>query len=351
MTREEGVAQVYEDGGHVVILGAGASIASSIRNPESGGKRLPSMDNFVEVVGLSDIIARIPEHLLDTHFEKLYGKLYEENPRSGLILEIEERIRRYFSDMRLPEAPTIYDYLVLSLRERDLIATFNWDPFLHQAWVRNAGFTLNLPHLSFLHGNVALGYGAEGKRSGPVNGDGLVPTGLLCPIGQKNYTDDGFIAGQWERVRHWMGRESGTVRATVFGYGAPVSDVEAVSLFNGAWGTPDDKAMEQFEVIDTAPENLLRQRWGGFIHAHHYDIENSYFNSSLANNPRRTSESYFSAHRPISPRQAFRSNNPVPQGFRTLEELWEWHRPLIEAERRKGRERGQPPTDGLLPLR
>lgn len=38
MTKEEGIEQVYGGGGHVVILGAGASIASSLRNPEKNGK-------------------------------------------------------------------------------------------------------------------------------------------------------------------------------------------------------------------------------------------------------------------------------------------------------------------------
>ena len=53
MTKEEGIEQVFGGGGHVVILGAGASIASTLRNPERHGKLLPSMDNFIELVGLS----------------------------------------------------------------------------------------------------------------------------------------------------------------------------------------------------------------------------------------------------------------------------------------------------------
>ena len=52
---------VYGGGGHVVILGAGASIASTLRNPEPSGKQLPSMDNFIDVVGLSDIVDYLPE--------------------------------------------------------------------------------------------------------------------------------------------------------------------------------------------------------------------------------------------------------------------------------------------------
>ncbi|QHC84730.1 hypothetical protein AS589_08000 [Empedobacter brevis] len=338
MTREEGIKQVFSSGGHVVILGAGASIASTFRNSELNGKRLPSMDNFMEIVGLTDLLEQIPEHLLDTNFERLYGNLHKENSQSEIILEIERRIQHYFGDMKLPEEPTIYDYMVLALRGKDLIATFNWDPFLYQAWVRNREFTKDLPRLSFLHGNVAIGYSTEDKRCGPVgyqmheDGGVFEPTKLLYPVEQKNYTDDEFINKEWERVKFWLSKESGTVRATIFGYGAPVSDIEAVSLLNNAWGTPDQRAMEQFEIIDITPEDILRDRWNGFIHTHHYDIIDNYFESSLALNPRRTSESYFSHYQPLTPSEAFRKNNPVPQDFSTLKELWAWHKPLIEAE-------------------
>lgn len=344
MTIEEGIKQVYGGGGHVVILGAGASIASTFRNEELNGKKLPSMDNFIEIVGLEDLIETVPAELRDNNFEKLYGKLHNADANSEILKEIENRIQKYFGDMKLPEGPTIYDYMILALRGKDLIATFNWDPFLYQAWVRNGKFTKDLPHLSFLHGNVAIGYSIEDKRCGPVgyqmrvDGGVFEPTKLLYPVEQKNYTDDEFINTEWDRVKYWLSKDRGTVRATIFGYGAPVSDVEAVSLLNGAWGTPDERDMEQFEVIDITPEDILRNRWDSFIHTHHYDITDDYFGSSLANNPRRTSESYFSHYKPMTPSEAFRRNNPVPQDFRTLEELWDWHRPLIEAEEVKSKE-------------
>ena len=41
----------------------------------------------------------------------------------------------YFAMLRLPDSPTLYDYLILSTM--DIIATFNWDPFLLQAYVCN----------------------------------------------------------------------------------------------------------------------------------------------------------------------------------------------------------------------
>ncbi len=351
MNREEGINQVYSGGGHVVILGAGASIASTIRNPEKNGKKLPSMDNFVEVVGLEDIVEKIPENLRVDNFENLYGNLHKEDSNSDQIKEIEKRILEYFGGMKLPDEPTIYDYLILSLRGKDLIATFNWDPFLYQAFVRNSIFTNDLPRLSFLHGNVAIGYSKEDKRCGPVgmyirhDGGYMEPSKLLYPVEQKNYTDDEFINMEWERIKYWLSKDSGTVRATIFGYGAPISDVEAVSLLNNAWGSSTERNMEQFEVIDISPEDELRKRWNGFIHSHHYDITNDYFNSSLAKNPRRTSESYFSHYKPMTPSMAFRSNNPVPNDFKTLEELWDWHRPLIEAEKRKEEEKNQKKED------
>jgi len=341
MTIEQGINQVYGGGGHVVILGAGASIASTLRNPEKNGKRLPSMDNFVDVLDLHDIVDKVPIQLKANNFEKLFGNLHREDPNSDLILEIETRIREYFGSMQLPDEPTIYDYLLLSLRGKDLIATFNWDPFLYQAFNRNYEFTNDLPKFSFLHGNVAIGYSKEDKKSGAAgmymrnDGGYMEPTTLLYPVEQKNYNGDEFISMEWEKIKFWLSKKSKTVRATIFGYGAPISDVEAVSLLNDSWGTPEERNMEQFEVIDISPEEELRKKWNGFIHSHHYDITNSYFNSSLAANPRRTSESYFSHYKPLTPSQAFRSNNPVPQNFKTLEELWEWHKPLIEAENRK----------------
>src|SRR5690606_24545958 len=128
-TKEDRIKTVMGGGGHVVILGAGASIASTIRNPELSGKKLPSMDNFIDVVGLRDIVERLPEKLVANNFETLYSNLHKDNPQSEEILEIETRVFDYFKDMKLPNEPTIYDYLVLSLRPKDLIATFNWDPF------------------------------------------------------------------------------------------------------------------------------------------------------------------------------------------------------------------------------
>lgn len=68
-TKEDRIKTVMGGGGHVVILGAGASIALTMRNQELSGKKLPSMDNFIDVVGLSDIVDKLPEKLKAKNFE------------------------------------------------------------------------------------------------------------------------------------------------------------------------------------------------------------------------------------------------------------------------------------------
>ncbi len=176
MSKEQGIQTVYGGGRHVVILGAGASIAATRRNAERGGKQLPSMDNLVQVVGLEDIVEGLPDHLKAANFEELYGKVYN-NPESEAVAEINRRVHAYFSAMKLPDEPTIYDYLILSLKDKDLIATFNWDPFLYQAFCRNHHVAA-MPHICFLHGNVAIGYSKKDKTSGPV---GVYSRGSFAP--------------------------------------------------------------------------------------------------------------------------------------------------------------------------
>jgi len=335
LTKEDRIKTVFGGGGHVVILGAGASIALTNRNPELSGKKLPSMDNFIDVVGLQDIVDNLSDKLKAKNFEELYSKLHADNPTSDEIIEIENRVQSYFKDMKLPNEATLYDYLVLSLRPRDLIATFNWDPFLFEAFCRNRQVA-DMPYLAFLHGTVALGYSKEDKRSGPAGwysptGNYLEPTRLLYPVDKKNYNQDEFINKEWTRVKYWLNAES-TKRVTIFGYGAPASDIEAVKLLNDAWGTSDERNMEQFEIVDIREEEIVKKSWGSFIHTHHYDYSTDYFKSSLAYNPRRTSESYFQHIQPFSPDEAFSESNPVPPNIKTLEELWTWHKPLIDAE-------------------
>jgi len=338
MSREEGIKKVMGGGRHLVILGAGASIASCIHNPEKNGQELPSMLNLVDVVGLNDIVDDIPENLRDENFEVLYSKLHDDNPESERIKEIEHRVKEYFRTLKLPDTPTIYDYMLMALRSKDQIATFNWDPFLYLAYNRCSAFTKNLPYLCFLHGCAGLGYNPDMKRSGPAGMYGdkectkyFAQTKLLYPVTNKDYSSDEFAKEQWKWATDIMGSKD-TWRFTVFGYGAPETDVQAMSLLNDAWGMGADRNMEQVEMINIEDEDRCKRKWNGFIHSHHYDYGTSYFDSVLAHYPRRTCESYQHHYIPLSASEAFQESNPIPPDIKTLEELWEWHQPLIDAE-------------------
>jgi hypothetical protein len=296
------------------------------------------MDNFIDVVGLRGILDSAGSDCHTGNFEEIYSCLYSKDRSSRTIQEIGQKVFDYFSGLRLPEAPTIYDYLLLALRPQDLIATFNWDPFLYRAFVRNRRFTDALPRLSFLHGSVAVGYSAKDQRAGPVGmrsratGDEFVPTPLLYPVTHKNYSQSEFITHEWERLRVWL---EDAKRFTIFGYSAPVTDVEAVDLMTNAWGNPQQRNLEQIEIIDIQPEEVLAERWQRFIHTHHYACFNSYFQSSLALFPRRTGERFVRQFFGATPGEVFQEPNPVPQRFDTLEALWAWHKALLDAENKR----------------
>lgn len=337
MTRQEEIERVNAGGIHLVILGAGASRASTIRNPEKNGRQLPLMNNMVDVVGLNDIVDTLPDHIktLKDKFEQLYSVLYDTEGFEDIYKNIETRIYNYFKALELPDEPTIYDYLVLSLRhKKDVIATFNWDPFLYQAYVRN-GALIDSPGLLFLHGTVALWFNKFDGTSGPAEFfskntyDYWEPIQLLYPVNKKDYNSNTYIKNQW----HWLAEElKDAKRVTIFGYSAPDTDIEAIKLLKAAWGTSSQRNLEQFELIDVREKDEVIKSWRGFIHSHHYDYCTSFFKSSIAMHPRRSVESYRHWASTLKPSEAFQEGNPVPQDVKSLKELWDWYKPLIQQE-------------------
>lgn len=325
-------------GMHLVILGAGASIASCLRNPEFHGKQLPSMNGLSDVIDLSDILSQVPQNLLCNNFEELYGNIYEWDKSSPLLEEINNRIYTYFRELELPKEPTIYDYLIMSLREKDVIATFNWDPFLYQAWWRNY-YHGSSPQLIFLHGNVAIGYNEENNGIGWAGTIGKIhkkyytPTQLMFPIKHKNYKEDRFIIREWNHLNNCLQYAQ---KVTIFGYSAPKSDVEAISAMQLAWGSPLKRNMEQFEFIDIRSEQDIIDSWSSFIHSHHYDFCTDFFQSSLAQYPRRTFEAHMLQILPITPEEAFVEPLPIPHNeIHSFEDMWAWYAPLIAKEELK----------------
>src|SRR5690606_7850633 len=273
---------------HVVILGAGASIAAYIDWGRTGSA-LPSMQDLVDVLSLREEIPKTGYDAQDLNFESFYDDLASSGKHEGLRRLIESRVYTYFASLSLPDHPTIYDYLVLSLREKDIIATFNWDSFLLQAYMRNEAVAgSRRPRIAFLHGNVGIGICEKDRVSG-VNGrscsrcgEKLVPSKLLYPVKQKDYTSNAYIKGEWDALRWHLER---AYYLTVFGYSAPKTDVEARSLMLDVWKYNKTLELAEVDVIDVKERDEVEKNWEEFFFSHHYAIIDNIFNSYLFGHP------------------------------------------------------------------
>ena len=138
---------------HVVLLGAGASRAA-FPDGDGRGRPVPLMSELPDLLGPSwtDLVARASPPV--NGFEPQFIWLRSLDRYADCLHDIERSLFDYFVNLTLPDHATIYDHLVLGLRRKDLIATFNWDPFLLLAHKRNRLPDLNLPDIRFLHGCV-----------------------------------------------------------------------------------------------------------------------------------------------------------------------------------------------------
>jgi hypothetical protein len=314
---------------HVVILGAGASLATC-PNGDAFGRRLPLMCNLVEVVGLG--------HLLKSHgvndgfddFEALYDRLSSDSRYSSLLSKVEQGVHNYFSEMRLPPEVTIYDKILLSLRSKDVIATFNWDPFLGEAIKRNRDIS-DLPRILFLHGNVDVGVCIEHRLKGflehtcNVCKRPLSPTPLLFPVKQKNYASSPFISAEWEELKSYM--EYAYV-VTVFGYSAPVADQEAKKLLLDAWQNNSTNELAEIEIIDIRPRDEIVRNWSPFLVRQHYSVFDDVNKSLSFTHVRRSCEAFAMATLQQHPWKENRY--PAAQDLR---EIKKWMQPLLDEER------------------
>lgn len=319
---------------HLVLLGAGASLAA-FPNGEKNGIELPLMINFVETVnGLSDYLNKYGIDYREKNFEDLYSSLYAESRYNEIRQALEELIYSYFARMELPNEPTLYDHLVLSLTGRDVVATFNWDPFLWQAMCRNRHRVGddNLPWSFYLHGNTAIGVCTKhekiqiGHRGCPCS-KCRMPLGrskLLHPIGKKDYNSDPYIKSSWNGVKSCL---ESAYMFTIFGYGAPSSDVEAVDLLSEAWGNKYKRNMEQIEIVDIVDEKALCKRWDRFIHTHHYDAHSDFYSSMIGKCSRRSADASSNANYNCIAWEEY----PIPKNA-SWDELDEWLKPYIEVE-------------------
>lgn len=304
---------------HVVVLGAGASRAAC-PNGDKHGKALPLMADFAECTGLASMLSGWG---IDParNFEDTYSDLHDASETTKLA-QLNQAVETYFDALELPDHPTLYDHLVLSLSGSDIIATFNWDPLLLQAFRRNGKLGLSMPKLAFLHGNLRAGYCKKDRVLGlagyPCSRCG-VPfkrTPLLYPVRNKDYARDPAIASQWELLKRGFSK---AFMITIFGYSGPKTDKEAIAAMSQAWGKPLEREMEQTAFITRQSENEINDAWDAFIHTHHYEVQSDFYDSWIANHPRRTGEAYLSQYLDAE----FIENNPIPRkaGF---SELHEW---------------------------
>ena len=313
---------------HTFILGAGASCAS-FPNGDKYGKEIPLMNNFIDVLGLDIFFEQNQVEISSRNIEAIYSELVEEKNNVGLVKELNNKIRHYFSSLVIPDEVTLYDELILSLQAKDAIFTFNWDPLLSQAYSRNL-CVKELPKIHFLHGNVSIGICEKDKHSGYLGnscskcGQPFSPINLLYPVKNKDYTSDPFIKSEWDSLDRCV-KESFYI--TIFGYSAPKTDVEAVSLLETAWRRNSRYEFNEVNIVDILPRANVENNWSGFIYKSHGGIYDNVRDTQSFRYARRSCESWGDA---IMQGEAWHENN-IPQ-FRHLQELQSWVKQLVEEE-------------------
>lgn len=314
---------------HVVILGAGASLAA-FPNGDAKGKPLPLMDNLIEVVGLGKLLEDNKIEYKDRNFEVVYSELFENNPNSSVLKKLEEAIYNYFESLSLPSEPSLYDHLLLSLKPKDVVATFNWDPFLYDAWERITDQSHQIKNVLFLHGNVRIGVCEEDGfafRNGcqcETCDKILTPTKILYPVSQKNYSNDLFIKSQWDELRYHL-RNAFTL--TIFGYSAPKTDKDAVDLMLGSWKEEINREIATVHFIDIIDEQTLAEQWRQFNISCHYQCSANFYQSYIAQFPRRSCEAL--KFQTIDGK--FAEQFPYNRDM-SFDELHRWFDPLWKAE-------------------
>lgn len=303
---------------YVVILGAGASRAAC-------GDDFPCMDNILRKLELED---EFPS-LRGVDFEQGYARIAGDPHRSDERDRLERRVRDWFSNRSLKHDPTLYDHLVMAMRPNDVIATFNWDPFLVHAVRRCYRVGVEPPQLVFLHGNVAVGHclTEDHKTMGPIErlcpdcGKPFKPSTLLYPVSNKNYSYDPLIAEAWRFLERALQH---AYMVTIFGYSAPSSDVDAVSRIKRAWGR---RKYEQVEIIDIRDRGEIREVWGELFFSHHWRVHRCFYDSYIARFPRRMHDAFCEQY--IHGRWI--QETPIPKRL-PWDDLFDWFDALCDAE-------------------
>ena len=324
---------------NVVLLGAGASRATCPKG-DKNGKKLPLMSDFVDCLNLRP---KLEEWGIDPNqnFEDIFNNLFEKT-ESEKTDELEKTIYDYFSSLELPCEPTLYDHLILALTETDFIASFNWDPLLLQAYRRNSDVGLGLPRLAFLHGNVMAGVCKEHNQINYIKktcaqcNKKLEPINLLYPIKKKNYIQDKILSNQWQHFEQYL---AVAFQFTIFGYSAPKTDAEAVSIMKKAWKEENkNPLLIDTTIITPNTKQATRKYWEPFSHSHYLSVIDDFYKSNIAKYPRKGLEQ--SSTNNID--AEFMDKNPIPRDS-NFRELWEWCQQFTETENNSRKKHSFPP--------
>jgi hypothetical protein len=329
ITRENLIKKPMKLKPHTVILGAGASKQAFLNGDEKGSE-VPLMPDLIRVLELEDLFSKHNIKYKDKDFEKIYSLISKSNPQSEILHEIDTKVHTYFSKLKLPSKPTLYDHLLLSLRGKDFVATFNWDPFLYDSYVRNLN-KYPLPRIIHLHGNVRLGYCLKHSIMGdygtfcPDCDELLTPSKLIYPT-QKNYDEDEFISLEWNLLEYAL-NHSFTI--TIFGFNASDTDREAYNRLLYYWkkSNLDSREFESIEIIDKKDELDIYEQWKDFLPTGHLLYKKDFYDTIIPNHPRRSCEALY--HPKIYGRIV--EKNPIPKEC-SFESLYKWLRPLYASE-------------------
>ncbi len=336
MRQNEGdIVELIRRRPHLFILGAGATKAT-IPNGDKYGRQSPVMENFLREIGIESLLNGVKLRTKSHNIEAIYSELVTKPEYTDIVTKIEEGIVTHYRQMQIPDAPTLYDYLILSLRKKDCIATFNWDPLLIQAYNRVNKITHDLPEMLFLHSSVAVGicedcrlYEPYRNRYCSLCGKPLISPRLLYPVENKDYSQNIYIQDAWNTLQNYL--ETACI-VTIWGYSAPKSDKEAKKIMLKAFSS-DYRPLDQIEVIDIADEDKLYETWQPFAKDtnYHLNIHKSLMDTYIGEFPRRSVEGY--VKRNIE--GWWGGSTLVMKGCNTFEELAKLVEPLLVNEARK----------------
>ena len=313
---------------HVVIIGAGASIASC--PIDKNGRESPSLKGVHNTIGLTERIKSFgfSESELED-FESFYSNIYGKPEYAELQKELEQAVSDYFSALVIPDEITLYDYLILSLTEKDAIISFNWDPFLMQSYKRNL-IVGNLPRLIFPHGNTGVGICYSCRIKGYANclcnfcNNPFENMPLLFPVGKKKYNDNSIIENEWKEAKDVLERAAGI---TIWGYSAPKSDTEAYSIIKSSYQKSDITRIAPFTIINQADKRESEtKKWQDIFDERMIIYTNTLKDTLLWNHPRVSLETVFDAILQCHPREDIKAY----KDFSTLAELQEFVKAINE---------------------